>query len=206
MTLALEIDDVAPREYYVATSGQTEFIVPFVFFDDADLLVYVNDELVDSDDYTVAGELDSDPASRKVTFDTGLTVNDAVAIIRDIPIERTSNFPASGPFSIPSLNLQLAKIFAIMQQLESAISRTLRLPDSDAEENLDIPSASERANKFLAFDADGAPIVAETVTDVPVSAFMQTVLDDTNAAAARNTLGITDTSAYAGISNWHFCR
>lgn len=207
MTEHIQIDDVTPRIAYTATSGQTEFAIPFGFFDDEDIVVYQNDTLKTlTTHYTVAGEGNSELASRKVTLVTGATVGDSIVIVRDIPIARTTDFPNSGPLQIPSLNTDLDKIIAIQQQLEDNIARTLRLSDSDTEENLDIPAAATRASKFLAFDADGAPTVAAAVTEVPVTAFMETLLDDTTAAAARTTLGITDTTAYTGLSNWHHCR
>lgn len=203
----IQIDDVTPRIAYTATSGQTEFAIPFAFFEDEDLLVYINGVLKTlTTHYTVAGEGASELSSRKVTLVTGATTGDSVVIVRDIVISRTTDFPTSGPFNITSLNTQLDKIFAILQQEQNKIERTLRLDDSDVTANLDIPDAATRANKFLGFDANGDPMVSTSVTGTPVSAFMATVLDDTNAAAARATLGITDTTAYTGLSNWHTCR
>lgn len=207
MPTLIEVDDVTPRIAYTATSGQTEFVVPFVFFTDADLKVYKNAVLQTlTTHYTAAGELDSLPASRKVTFVTALAAGDAVVITRDIPIARTTNFPVSGQFSIDALNVQMAKVFAIQQQLEDLIVRTLRLADSDTTANLTIPAAATRASKFLGFDASGDPTMSTAVTGAPVSAFMATVLDDASAAAARTTLGVTDTTAYTGLANWHNCR
>lgn len=203
----IQIDDVTPRIAYTATSGQTEFAIPFAFFEDADIKVYQEDVLLNlTTDYTVTGEGNTDLAVRKVTLVTGATLNDSIVIVRDIPVARTTDFPATGPFQIPSLNTALDRIIAIQQQLEDQIVRTLRLAASDPTANLDIPAIAERASKFLAFDANGTPMVATAVTEAPVSAFMLTVLDDASAAAARTTLGITDTTSYTGLSNWHFCR
>lgn len=203
----IQIDDVTPRIAYIATSGQTIFAIPFAFFADEDLDVYVNDILQTlTTHYTVAGAGASDLAARKVTFPVGLTVGDSVVIVRDIAIERTTDFPTSGPLQINSLNTQLDKIFAIMQQITNSIVRTLRLSDSDTTANLTLPAPAARANKFLAFDAAGDPIMATAVTATPVSAFMATVLDDASAATARATLGIADTTSYTGLSNWHHCR
>jgi hypothetical protein len=203
----IQIDDVTPRIAYTATSGQTEFAIPFAFFEDADIVVYQEDVLLTlTTHYTVAGEGNSDLATRKVTLVTGATVGDSIVIYRDIAIARTTDFPDTGPFLIATLNTALDRGIAIQQQLEDQITRTLRLNDSDVTSNVTIPAAAPRASKFLAFDASGDPTVAAAVTEVPVTAFMQTVLDDTTAAAARTTLGITDTTAYTGLSNWHFCR
>jgi len=200
----IAIDDVTPRVSYISTAGQTVFNVPFPFSAKGDLRVYVNDVLKTlTTDYAVAGEGESEAGSRLVTFEDGLATNDAVVIVRDIPIARTTFLPTSGPLQIGALNTQLSKLFAIQQQLEDAITRTLRLAPSDPTENLDIPAVAERASKFLGFDAAGAPMVADAVTEVPVSSFMQTVLDDPNAPAARSTLGITDTTSYTGLSNWN---
>jgi hypothetical protein len=217
MTTLIELDDTTPRIAYTATAGQTQFVIPFAFFfdginySDYDVLAYVDDVLatpgVSAGQYAVAGALDSDPGSRLATFVTAMTGGESVVLVRDIPIARTANFPETGgPALFEALNRQMVKIFAILQQLENNIARTLRLADSDTEENLDIPAAAERASKFLGFDADGAPIVGAAVTEVPVSAFMETVLDDANAAAARATLGITDVTAHVGLANWHHCR
>jgi hypothetical protein len=70
-----------------------------------------------------------------------------------------------------------------------------------------LPVAASRASKYLFFDANGQPTaVASVSTSVAATAFMLTLLDDTTAADARATLGITDTSAYTGLSNWIHCR
>jgi len=204
----IEIDDVTPRIAYTATSGQTVFVVPFAFFENSDLVVYVNDVLqVLGTDYTAAGSGDSEAGSRLVTFEDGLTVGDAVVIVRDIPIQRTTFLSTSGPLQVPALNTQLSKIFAIQQQLEDLIARTLRLNDSDPVDNLELPTVADRASKYLFFDADGNPMAAASVSSsAAVAAFWVATLQTANAAAARAALGITDTTAYTGRANYQFRR
>lgn len=203
----IQIDDTSPRIAYTATAGQTVFVVPFAFFDNEDLKVYVNDELQTLDtDYTAAGSGASEPSTRLVTFETGLTLNDSVVILRELEVSRTSDFPTSGPLSITALNTSLDKIFAILQQIISDTLRSLRLPDSDETESLELPTLSERASKFLAFDADGEPIAATAAGEAVVSAFMATVLDDADAASARTTLGIANTDFLQAYVNWQNFR
>jgi hypothetical protein len=185
----IEIDSTVPRIAYTATASQEDFTVPFAFFIDADLTVYIDDVLQVLDtDYTVTGAGES--AGGSITLATPATGGESVVIVRDVAIERTTDFPASGPLQINSLNTQLDKLIAIDQQLQDDIVRTLRLADSDTSENLEIPIASERANKFLAFDDDGDPFVAEAVTDQPASAFGVTLIDDATRQAALVTLGV----------------
>lgn len=209
MPAHIEIDDVTPRIAYTATSGQTEFAIPFAFFDDADILVYQNDTLKTlTTHYTVTGEGATDLAVRKVTLVTGATVGDSIVIVRDVPIERTTDFPDSGPLQINSLNTQLDKIIAILQQEQDKIERTVKYTDSDVSASLELPAAASRASKYLFFDSSGNPtVVASVSTSVAALAFWVTVLSTAaTAAAARTALGITDTTAYTGLSNWHNCR
>jgi hypothetical protein len=207
MTDHIQIDDVTPRIAYTATSGQTEFAIPFAFFEDADIKVYQDDVLLTlTTHYTVAGEGASDLATRKVTLVTGATLNDSIVIVRDIAIARVTDFPDTGPFEISSLNTALDRGIAIQQQLEDLISRTLRLADSDPVDDLELPAVADRASKYLFFDADGNPTAVASVTGAAaVTAFWVTTLQTATAAAARSALGITDTTAYTGDSNFHNC-
>ena len=196
------ISDTTPRVAYTATAAQDTFTVPFPFFANADLTVYVDDVVQTlTTDYTVTGAGES--AGGSITFVTPLVGGKSVVIVRNIEISRTTAFPTAGPFNINSLNVQLAKLIAIQQQLNNDIERVLRLADSDTTESFDIPAAALRANKFLGFDADGDPFVAVAVTDQPATAFMLTLLDDATAAAARATLGLgsTDDVTHGGVTS-----
>ena len=52
----LDVSDITPRIAYTATAAQTAFVVPFVFFEDEDLLVYQNTTLLTlATHYTVSG-------------------------------------------------------------------------------------------------------------------------------------------------------
>jgi hypothetical protein len=130
-----------------------------------------------------------------------------VVITRTLAYELTSHIPASGPLDIPAVNLQFSKLVAMIQEAVADWPRSLRQPSSDVTDLDELPVAATRASKYLAFDADGQPsLVASVSSAVSATAFMLTLLDDTTAAAARATLGITDQSAYTGLSNWQFCR
>lgn len=201
----LDVSDDASRIAYVATLAQTIFVVPFAFLDEDHVEVYVNDVLkTKTTDYTISGEGEEDGGS--VTLLVASAAADSVVLVRNVPYELVTHVPLSGDLDIAALNLQFSLFTMMLQQLEAAQTRSLRQPASDEDDLDDLPVAASRASKYLAFDADGQPsLVASVTSAVSATAFMLTLLDDTTAAAARTTLGITDQSSYTGLSNWQFC-
>jgi len=201
----LNVSDVTPRIAYTASPGQAAFTVPFVFYDEADLRVYVDNVLqVLSTDYATSGALDEDGGS--ITLVAALAGGESVIILLSLTYEVTTHIPPSGPLDIASINLQFSKVVSMLQQIDTNRVRSLHQPDSDADDLNDLPIAATRASKFLAFDATGQPMASAAPPSAPTSAFMATLLDDADAAAARATLGVIDQASYAGLSNWHFCR
>lgn len=192
--------DETPLDQYTANAGQTDFNFTYMIFATADIKVYVNGTLkTETTDYVVkqsdgssivpADDLPMDGG--KIVFNSGLTLNDEVSLSRDIAIERLSGFSTAGAYRADVVNAEITKLFSIQQQLERDLARTVRLSAYDAEGgSLVLPE--NRASKFLAFNAEGDFIASSgTVGDspIPISSFMETVLDDTTAAAARTTLG-----------------
>jgi hypothetical protein len=200
----IDVSDETPRRAYTATSGQTAFAVPFVFFQNSDLQVYQEDvPLTLDEDYTVSGAESEDGGT--VTLLEGATAGDSIVIARAVPYELTTHIPTSGDLDVPAINLQFSLFVAMIQQLSVNLPRSLRQPDSD-EDDLDaLPVAASRASKYLGFDADGQPTALASVsTSAAATAFWISVISTSaNAAAARSALGVTDQSA---IPNWHFCR
>ena len=158
MTIIIGNND--PRVSYSVSQGatQTSFAVPFEFFDNADLNVYVDSVLKTiTTHYTVSGGSGS---TGTVTISvTGATGGSTVIITRSISQQRTTDFPTSGPFNISSLNTELDRIIAINADLQDEIDRSIRLPDFDAEQSMVLPTAANRASKLVSFDSNGALLV-----------------------------------------------
>jgi hypothetical protein len=200
----LDVSATATRIAYTATSGQTAFAVPFTFADEAHLAVYQNDTLKTlSTHYVTSGA--GDTAGGYVTLVTGATLDDSIVIELVVPYELTTHIPTSGTLDIPAVNLQNALLVMMLKQLAANLPRSLRQPASDADDLDEMPTAANRASKYLFCDADGQPtFVASISTAVAATAFAQTLLDDADAAAARATLGIVETEAPIGIQNYLF--
>lgn len=164
--MALQISDTTPRIQYTATSGQTTFSVNFEFFDVADLKVYngttlltYNNSPSSASQYSVTGAGVTGGGS--ITLGgSGATLNDKITIVRDLAIARLSDFPVSGNFPIQTLNTELDKIVAMLQQLEEQFARTLQYPVTTTTGfNVDLPDLV--ANRVLSVNADATALLAE---------------------------------------------
>ena len=164
--MALQISDTTPRVQYTATSGQTTFAVNFEFFNVADLKVYngttlltYNNSPSSASQYSVTGAGVTGGGS--ITLGgSGATLNDKITIVRDLAISRTSDFPVSGNFPIQTLNTELDKIVAMLQQLEEQFARTLQYPVTTTTGfNVDLPDLV--ANRVLSVNSDATALLAE---------------------------------------------
>ena len=111
----------------------------------------------------------------------------------DPPNTQTSSLPLGGAF--PSTTVEAAADIAAQRdaKLEALFNRALRVPKTDTESgsDLELPIDSVRASKFLAFNSSGNPIASAGPTgnsSIPVSAFIETLLDDITATEAKQTL------------------
>ena len=158
-----------PRVSYTASSNQTAFTVPFEFFNITDLKVYKNTALMTFNSsattnttYKVTGTSSTTDSAYEfgdggtVTFGAGLTAGDIVVIIRETPIERTSDFPVNGTFDVTALNTQQDKFASMIADVDQQSSRSIKLYDYDTVAvSTFLPVKATRANKILSFDTNG---------------------------------------------------
>jgi len=209
--MTINIADNSPRISYNVAQGasQTSFAVPFEFFNNADLNVYLDGTLKTiTSHYTVSG---GDGSTGTVSMSvTGGTGGSTVVITRDIALERTTDFPVSGAFNIVALNTELDRIVAIAADLEDQANRALQLTDFDAAVSLVLPEVDTRKGKTLAFNASsGAVEAGPSITDVQTvsaaSADIALLADIQDGTTATNAITIAasnnaNISTVAGIS------
>lgn len=120
-----------------------------------------------------------------------LSTSYKITIRRKMDITQSTSIKNAGAY-YPSLHENaFDKLTMISLQHQDELDRTMKVPWGDTVVDLTLPKVSDRASKFLAFNASGVPIASDGVTEVPVSTFMATVLDDLTAVAARTTLGFS---------------
>lgn len=122
--MSIPINPVSPRVQYTATGAQTVFNVPFPFFANADLAVYLTpsgsepddlaDILVYSTDYTVTGADNENGGT--VTLNTGAATGDIITIVRDMTEERLSLYLQGGLFTADQVNDDFSRDVMMSQQ------------------------------------------------------------------------------------------
>tara|TARA_R100000781_G_scaffold28641_1_gene21180 strand:+ start:2159 stop:4990 length:2832 start_codon:yes stop_codon:yes gene_type:complete len=166
--MTIDLTDNAPRVSYSVSQGATttSFAVPFEFFDTTDLKVVVDGTTKTiTSHYTVSG---GDGSTGTVTMSvTGATGGSTVIIYREIPLSRTTDFPASGAFPISTLNTELDRTVALFDDRKDRIDRSIRLLDTDDAATMTLPVKASRVGTVLGFNATtGAVEAGPTIANV----------------------------------------
>jgi hypothetical protein len=202
--MTIDISNNDPRISYVVAEGvtQTSFAVPFEFFDDSDVNVYVDGTLkIITTDYTISGGAGS---TGTVTISvTGGAGGSIVVLTRDITIERTTDFTAGADINRAALNTQLDTLTAIAADVRDQALRGLRVSDLEIAPSLVIPSIDDRKNKTLVFNpSTGAPEAGPTIDDVSnAQTYANNSATSAAASAASASAAAGSASAAAGSAS-----
>lgn len=181
--MTINIADNSPRISYTVAQGatQTSFAVPFEFFDNGDLNVYIDGTLKTiTTHYTVTGgDGSTGTVSMSVTGGTGGSI---VVITRDIELERTTDFPVSGAFNIVALNTELDRLVAVAADLNDRAARSIQAQDFDTTVSYTLPVVNDRKGKVLGFNAstgavEAGPQIADVQSLANISADIATLAD-----------------------------
>ena len=221
-TISIADSDARVQYTQAVTANSTTLTIDFPFFSLDDINVIVTSAAgVDTTltrgtgtgTFAVNGtSVDDGFSGGNITL--GDTYSDAATkftIFRDIPVTRTSDFPTSGPFNISALNTELDKIFAIEQELETKVGRTMKLADSDTAATLSLPNLDTRKGTVLAFNTttglpEAGPKIGDVSSIAAITADIGTLADiedGTDATDAIQTVaGISsNVTTVAGISS-----
>ena len=169
--MSITISDTTPRVQYTAANTQTTFAVGFEFFTNADLKVFAgNTQLTfaaspsNASQYSVAGAGVSGGGS--ITLGGASTNGVIYTIYRDMAVARSTDFPTSGAFQIGSLNTELDKVVAMIQQVERDLKFSPQAAATTSNTfGLTFPNLA--ANKILSVNSAGTALeFSQDMTDV----------------------------------------
>ena len=161
-----------PRNTYTASGGQTVFTIGFEFFATGDIKVFRNGTALTYNatpgsvaQFSVQGTTNASDSAYEfgaggtVTLGAGATADDSIVIVRDIVVERTTDFTPAASFDVTALNTQLDILMAMMAEREESSSRSIRLPLAETTTGFDmqLPAKASRASKMLEFDGVWRP-------------------------------------------------
>lgn len=185
------------RVSYAGNDVTTIFSFPNKFLANADLVVL---SVLDSTgaetvkvlttDYTLTGA--GDAAGGSVTMLVAPPTGTTLVIYRDPALTQPIDLVNGGPLDVENIEKGLDRAALQIQRVRDIHDRSLRLPDGDTgfvAADAVLPSAVNRASKFMAFTATGAVTATAGIAGtVVVSPFMETVVDDATAAALVETI------------------
>lgn len=154
---------------FIGNGTATVFPFTFKVFAAADLDVIrlntstgVESTLVLNSDYTVTlnGNQNTNPGG-SVTLSAGaLATGLTLTITSDIANLQPTDLTNQGGFYPEVITDSLDRATIQIQQMADDLTRSIKTPISDGLAlNMELPTASQRANSFLAFDASGEPTV-----------------------------------------------
>lgn len=124
-------------------------------------------------------------------------VGSTITITSDVPATQPMQLTNSGGFFPRVLNDSADRLTIIIQQIKERLGRTLSAPLSSVEplDGLVLPTAAERAGKFLAFDGAGAIAPASgTGADGSLREDLADPLLGGGLVATKNNAGVTRTA------------
>ncbi|HEX2473713.1 MAG TPA: hypothetical protein VHK01_03140, partial [Lacipirellulaceae bacterium] len=142
----------APRVVHVADGNAIEFNFDFAIFQSGDLEVFL-DASLQADGFTIRGGYPSDGGT--VVFQQAPAAGTVVTLQRRLSIERTTDFQPTATLLANTLDGELDRLVAMLQQVDEDASRAVRASPAEADANLLLPPREARAGRILGFDESG---------------------------------------------------
>ena len=189
-------------QYAIVTTPAASYEITFPYYTLSDIQAVLTladgstETLTIDEDYTLSAVGDSGTLTRVGTWTAGAT---RITIARIASFIQDVNFINNAVLNAETLETLFDRIVAYIQQTNNAISRTVTIPITDDVATLELPAKAVRANKALAFDADGNAVPSE-YTSAVVTAFMAVLLQKENALDSQKYLRLLPSGATEAIS------
>ncbi|SOD41310.1 hypothetical protein [Nitrosovibrio sp. Nv4] len=185
----MTITSTTNRKEYTGNGATTSFSFPYYVLAAADLKVYQNGVLKTlTTHYTLSGTAPY-TSGTNVQFVTAPASADEIVILRDPAITQPLDLVENDPLPAEELEKGYDRLTMVAQRLSERTDRSFHLSDTDVSgASLELPEPV--AGRVIGWNsaADGLENKV-SVGAVEVTTFMETLLDDADAATARATIG-----------------
>jgi hypothetical protein len=200
--MAVPISNVTRRQVYApsGSGGVGPYAFTFEILANTDIAVYKDDTLLTlTTHYTVT--INSNGTGSVTITAAGLALSPTsptqYAIVGNRTIARSTDFTTGGDFFANTINDELDQQTIFAQQNAEGLTRALTAPQTDPTTiDMTLPRAADRANKTLAFDANGDPTLGISASDVA-----NAVTYATNAANSATAAASSASSASSSASS-----
>lgn len=188
-----------PFNLYIANGSTTVFPYRFLLTQASDLRVTVNGKTVSSG-FSVSGE--GNQSGGQVTFSTPPTNGTRIAILRNIPLRRDTEYQDNGDLLASTINADFDRLWMAVQGVDAATNLAL----SRSGQDVDYYDAKGMPVKNLKDPTDPQDAVTKNVLDSAVAAMGQQVndakmhLDVVNQSVLQNAVAAKQSEANASGS------
>ena len=183
----MTISDVSNVKTYTGNGVTTAYSTVFSFYESTDLIVKVSGSVTTA--YTVTG---GNGAVGTITFTSAPASSAPIIIERLVAYEQQSDFVNYDGNPADVTEKQFDLLAMQCQQLRDSIERSITVPVGTTGFDSEVAVAGN-GGKFLQLKTDLSGFAFSDTVDpgeLTVSDYIETLLDDTDAATARATLGL----------------
>ena len=173
----MTVSSTLNRVTYTGNGVTTALAVSFPFQATTDLVVVetiiatgVQTTKTITTHYTVSGTTDSlgyYPNGGTVTAVTAPASTVRWTIYRDPAATQGLNLAEANALPAESVEAQFDYVTMLIQRVKDLANRSLRQPDGDSANISTVPSLTDRASKYMAFDASGNPVATPGTSETP---------------------------------------
>lgn len=181
MTNHITIKNIVPRIRYISNGVLKTYSFPFALFKSSDLKVYFNTVLQEENTYTVSDIGKSTGGS--ITLSQAPANGVIITLIRELVIERTTDFQEGGTLRADTLNDELDYQIACQQQIADNLNRSMVLPPYATDTNINLTLPLPQAGKAIVWNAQGTNLENSTVSINALESTLSTYKSEAEAAA-----------------------
>lgn len=140
-----------PFSTYTGNGVTTNFAYTFKLATSADLRVLV-EGVLQTTGYNVTNA--GNDSGGSIVFTVAPAAGARIVFARDVVLQRLTDYQYAGDFLSPTVNLDFDRLWMALQDQSRLYSRAIKIP-LDENTVTTLPSAVNRAGRFLAFDSEG---------------------------------------------------